>query len=126
MQKGATALGNMGSGGGAKAKVPSHASGLDYVPYDNYLANLHEGEIILTKSAANAYRDLGGDRNNVPNNSYNYVNNSPSNVSNNTVSNTPNININVYGGPKDSPMDIAQNVRAEVENIFRDLRLQRA
>lgn len=126
VQKGATALGNIMSGGGAKAKVPSHASGLDYVPYDNYLANLHEGEIILTKSAANAYRDLGGDRNNVPNNSYNYVNNSPSNVSNNTVSNAPNININVYGGPKDSPMDIAQNVRAEVENIFRDLRLQRA
>lgn len=129
VQKGATALGNMAGGGGAKAKggkVPSHATGLDYVPYDNYLASLHEGEIILTKSAANAYRDLGGDRNNVPNNSYNYVNNSPSNVSNNTVSNAPNININVYGGPKDSPMDIAQNVRAEVENIFRDLRLQRA
>lgn len=126
VQKGATALGNIMSGGGAKAKVPSHATGLDYVPYDNYLANLHEGEIILTKSAANAYRDLGGDRNNVPNNSYNYVNNYPSNVSNNTVSNAPNININVYGGPKDSPMDIAQNVRAEVENIFRDLRLQRA
>lgn len=126
VQKGATALGNIMSGGGAKAKVPSHATGLDYVPYDNYLANLHEGEIILTKSAANAYRDLGGDRNNVPNNTYNYVNNSPSNVSNNTVSNAPNININVYGGPKDSPMDIAQNVRAEVENIFRDLRLQRA
>lgn len=126
VQKGATALGNIMSGGGAKAKVPSHATGLDYVPYDNYLANLHEGEIILTKSAANAYRDLGGDRNNVPNNTYNYVNNSPSNVSNNTVSNAPNININVYGGSKDSPMDIAQNVRAEVENIFRDLRLQRA
>ena len=129
VQKGATALGNMAGSGGAKAKggkVPSHATGLDYVPYDNYLANLHEGEMILTKSAANAYRDLGGDRNNVPNNSYNYVNNSPSNVSNNTVSNAPNININVYGGPKDSPMDIAQNVRAEVENIFRDLRLQRA
>ena len=128
VQKGATALGNIMSGGGGseKAKGNSHATGLDYVPYDNYLASLHEGEMILTKSAANAYRDLGGDRNNVPNKSYNYVNNSPSNVSNNTVSNAPNININVYGGPKDSPMDIAQNVRAEVENIFRDLRLQRA
>lgn len=128
VQKGATALGNIMSGGGGseKAKGNPHATGLDYVPYDNYLASLHEGEMILTKSAANAYRDLGGDRNNVPNNSYNYVNNSPSNVSNNTVSNAPNININVYGGPKDSPMDIAQNVRAEVENIFRDLRLQRA
>lgn len=79
------------------------------------MANLHEGEIILTKSAANAYRDLGGSKNSVPTNNYNK-----------TVSNAPNININVYGGPKDSPMDIAQNVRAEVENIFRDLRLQRA
>jgi len=28
--------------------VPSHASGLEFVPYDNYLAKLHKGERILT------------------------------------------------------------------------------
>lgn len=32
--------------------------GLDYVPYDNYLANLHEGEAVLTSSTANELRNL--------------------------------------------------------------------
>ena len=34
----------------------SHANGLDYVPYDGYLAELHEGEMILTRAKANAVR----------------------------------------------------------------------
>ena len=37
--------------------IPGHKSGLDYVPYDNYLARLHEGEMVLTRSQANAYRN---------------------------------------------------------------------
>lgn len=36
--------------------VPGFATGLDYVPYDNFLARLHEGEMVLTKSQANALR----------------------------------------------------------------------
>jgi hypothetical protein len=34
----------------------SHAAGLDYVPFDNYLAQLHEGESILTAEEARVWR----------------------------------------------------------------------
>ena len=34
----------------------SHAGGLDYVPYNNYVANLHRGEMVLTAQEAESYR----------------------------------------------------------------------
>lgn len=34
----------------------SHAGGLDYVPYNNYVANLHRGEMVLTADEATQYR----------------------------------------------------------------------
>lgn len=34
----------------------SHRSGLDYVPFDGYMAQLHAGERVLTAAEANAYR----------------------------------------------------------------------
>lgn len=34
----------------------SHAIGLDYVPYNNYAANLHRGEMVLTAREAEQYR----------------------------------------------------------------------
>lgn len=34
----------------------SHAGGLDYVPYNNYAANLHRGEMVLTSEEATQYR----------------------------------------------------------------------
>lgn len=34
----------------------SHATGNYYVPWDNYLASLHKGEMVLTKSDADSYR----------------------------------------------------------------------
>lgn len=34
----------------------SHASGLRYVPFDGYLAKLHEGEMVLTRAEANQMR----------------------------------------------------------------------
>ena len=37
----------------------SHASGLDYVPYNNYVANLHRGEMVLTARQAENYRNGG-------------------------------------------------------------------
>ena len=42
----------------------SHANGLDYVPYNNYVANLHRGEMVLTAREAENYRNnvkTGGD-----------------------------------------------------------------
>lgn len=38
----------------------SHSGGLSRVPYDNYRANLHEGETILRKSEADEYRSGRG------------------------------------------------------------------
>jgi hypothetical protein len=35
-----------------------HASGLDYVPYDNYRAALHEGESVLTAQEAKVWRAM--------------------------------------------------------------------
>lgn len=34
----------------------SHATGNDYVPYDNYPSLLHQGEMVLTKQEADDYR----------------------------------------------------------------------
>ena len=41
------------NGGGVDG---SHAGGLNYVPFDGYLARLHRGEAVLTASEAAAYR----------------------------------------------------------------------
>ena len=40
----------------------SFAKGLDYVPYDGFIAELHEGEMVLTRAQANAVRSgyVGG------------------------------------------------------------------
>lgn len=35
---------------------PGKAVGMDYVPYDNYVARLHEGEAVLTKAEATSWR----------------------------------------------------------------------
>lgn len=37
----------------------SHAGGLDYVPYNDYVANLHRGEMVLTAREAKNYRNGG-------------------------------------------------------------------
>lgn len=38
----------------------SHATGLRYVPYNDYYARLHEGEAVLTKAEASTWRKEGG------------------------------------------------------------------
>ena len=45
-----------------KKNAPSKATGLDYVPYDNFVAKLHAGETVLNRADATAYRagNVGG------------------------------------------------------------------
>lgn len=44
------------STGGSTSTDGSHATGLNYVPYDNYIAQLHVGEAVLNASDARAWR----------------------------------------------------------------------
>lgn len=113
---------NAVSGGGGKggAKPASHATGLNYVPYDNYLANLHKGEVVLTAKASEEYRALGGDKDRVPRMvTNNQTNNSSTNS--NTVNNSNPVVNNYFNIQSNNPMDVA----SEIENVFRNLRLQR-
>lgn len=43
---------------GTGEKVGSHANGLDYVPFNNYLSYLHEGEAVLTAEEAAVWRNF--------------------------------------------------------------------
>lgn len=47
---------------GSTSVIPGHASGLDEVPYDNYIARLHKGEAVLNSTNAEAWRrgSMGG------------------------------------------------------------------
>lgn len=38
----------------------SHAMGLDYVPFDGYIGELHKGEMVLPAAEAALYRSVGG------------------------------------------------------------------
>lgn len=44
------------SGQTVSTRVQGFATGLDYVPYNNYPARLHEGEAVLTKLEADRWR----------------------------------------------------------------------
>lgn len=50
------------SGRWVNGLLPGHASGLDEVPYDNYIARLHKGEAVLNSTNAEAWRSgsMGG------------------------------------------------------------------
>ncbi|MCL2487765.1 MAG: phage tail tape measure protein [Oscillospiraceae bacterium] len=45
------------SGTGYANYIPSHADGLDYVPFDGYIAELHKNERVLTAEANKAYTE---------------------------------------------------------------------
>lgn len=57
---GVTGRNNTGSGGGGKTPAPLAASGIDFVPYNNFPAILHEREAVLTANEADAWRRGAG------------------------------------------------------------------
>ena len=115
-QKGAAAVSDKIKGGKKPKADGSHANGLNSVPFDNYLGNLHAGEMVLPAQTANKYRALGGDINNIP------ATNTTSNTSSTNFA--PVINVTVAGSADGH--NIASAVRDEMENMFRNLNLQRA
>lgn len=53
-------MGKIGSGAMnfVSKMIPGNYHGLSSVPYDNYLTNLHKGEMVLTRQDADTYRSL--------------------------------------------------------------------
>ena len=52
-------IGGLFSGSGSSGEINidgSHAGGLSYVPWDGYIAQLHKGEMVLTRAQAQAMR----------------------------------------------------------------------
>jgi hypothetical protein len=58
---GANAIATGGSTSFTPAVHGSHADGLSYVPFDGYVAQLHEGERVLTKQEAREYNRSSAD-----------------------------------------------------------------
>ena len=114
---------NMVTGGGASkaAKPASHATGLNYVPHDNYLANLHKGEAVLTAKASEEYRALGGDKDRVPRM---VTNNTTNSTNNSSVNNTSPVINNYFTIQGENSRDIAGEVEKTFDTMFRNLRLQ--
>ena len=84
-------------------------------------ANLHKGEIILTAKASEEYRALGGDKDGVPRMVTNSNTTNNRNANSNTVNNSSPVVNNYFNIQSNNPMDVA----SEIENVFRNLRLQR-
>lgn len=118
-----------GAIGKIKGMIPagSHATGLDSVPYDNYMANLHKDEMVLTAAASRQYRKLGGTKDGLPSL---FGDGQSASVTNNNIegANTfnPTIVINYTGEDKEAPRNISDEVRKQLEIFFKEMQLQRA
>lgn len=71
----------------------SHAIGLDYVPYNGYIAKLHRGEMVLTHAEAENYRK-------------------------GSTSSLPPISIQVYGAPGQDIETLANLVASKVSGVL--------
>lgn len=50
-------IANIGKSGDTSG-IPQHRIGLQKVPYDNYVASLHKGEVVLTAAEAHSYEKM--------------------------------------------------------------------
>lgn len=73
----------------------SHAGGLDYVPYNGYIAELHRGETVLTRAEADEWRK-----------------------GNAGISSIGNITITVNGAKYSDEESLAQRIAVVLENTF--------
>lgn len=116
----------------------SHSTGLASVPYDNYLANLHRDESVLTAEQSNGLRSMGilqsaGGRpvinlpkgDDGPTDSPTVMSptdsQEPVTPAGNVITKTENHNTFVFNISGENAKDIRAEVREEVEAIFRRL-----
>jgi len=110
-----------GSGGGSRgrSRPSAFATGTDYIPYDNFPAYLHKGEMVLTAEASNQYRSMGGTKDGLDTTTFR---GKPSGGGGNF---SPTINIEINGNADDNTANsIASVVRRELESLFTELQLQ--
>lgn len=94
--------------------LPGHATGLERVPRDNYLARLHKDEMVMPASTAETYRRQGGTIHGTPTQGSVGV----------STSYAPVFNITVNGGGKETGQDVAREVEKVLNRHYRNLRLQ--
>jgi len=75
-----------------------NAQGLDYVPYDGFVSMLHEGEKVLNRAEASAYRKL------------------ERTTTNNTTNNNNNVTLYVYGAKGQSADEISDIVMKKIQD----------
>lgn len=79
-----------------------HAQGLEYVPYDDYAALLHEGEMVLTKAEARAYRESHTKGQSITNNNNNR--------------NYGGVTLNVYAGANQDVDALADEIMYRIDD----------
>lgn len=117
---------------GAVSKVSnyvagSHATGLERVGYDGYVAELHKGESVLTAKQSQALRNAGmlsANADGTPKLEIGKnlgADNTKAAPSNSTVSNNFTVNVNVSDS-NSSADDIGRAVRREIDNLIKTTR----
>ena len=104
----------------------SHKTGLDYVPFDGYIAELHKGERVLTKEENFEYSNLDSENTNISNinNSAEIKNKNISNINKSrNIAKTDkkiivSVNINIASVKSDTDWDrVAEMIREQIQDV---------
>lgn len=127
---GETSKGPTSSGGAANkiSGAQSHATGLESVPWDNYAANLHKDEAVLTAQQSNALRNAGilGNNGSKPTLDLGANKVEPRGSGGGTGTFAPTVQVTVQGGGDDQALGdrIAAASTKAIEKFWRQMALQ--